>query len=167
MSTNELFVVNLFNNDCFTICKPDEVEKTIERAKEFYQRDVETYEHHLIHYPNMADEWTRGLNHAKNVLASGFEAVTWEEFRKRERKRWLDTEAKEITLKEFDDALNCLPPVNWVRNERYSMFHISEATSGSFHGQYLYNRETGKCYYAMTDIRDESTWIDKILKLVA
>lgn len=72
MGTNDLFIVNKFNNDCFNVCKADEVEKTIERAKEFYQRDVETYEHHLIDYPNMADEWRRGLNHAKKVLESGF-----------------------------------------------------------------------------------------------
>ena len=45
------------------------------------------------------------------------------------------------------------------------MFFIGECTTMTFYGQYLQDKESGKYYYAMADILDESTWLDKMLNL--
>ena len=166
MEANDRLIVNLFNNESFTVCKIDEVDASIKRAQEFYAKDVETYKHHLVHFPNMSDHWQKQLEVCEAVLKAGFEAITWEEYVKRQRERWLSKEPKEITQEDWDYALNVLPPKKWIRNERYSMFFIGECTTMTYYGQYLYDKETGKYYTALTDIFDESTWIDKMLGLV-
>lgn len=165
MEANDRLIVNLFNNESFTMCKTDEIEANIKRAQEFYAKDVETYKHHLVHYPNMADHWQQQLEVCENILKAGFKAVTWEEYKKLQREKWLSKEPKEITQEEYDYALNVLPPKKWIRNERYSMFFIGECTTMTFYGQYLYDKASGKYYYAMADIFDESTWLDAMLKL--
>ena len=165
METNERLIVNRFNNECFTMCKIEEVDAEINRAREHYQNDVEIYKHHLIYYPNMSDHWQKQLEVCESVLNAGFEAITWEEFEKRQREKWLSKEPKEITREEYYYALNVLPPLRWIQNERYSMFFIGECTTMTFYGQYLYDKASGKFYYAMADIYDESTWLDKMLNL--
>ncbi len=165
MKDNERLIINKFNADCFGLCNIADVDERIERARKYYQSEVEVYEHHLAHYPDMTDHWNEMLEKTRNILKAGFEAVTFEEYKKRQRERWLSKEAKEITAEEYDYALNVLPPKHWVRNERYSMFFIGECTTMSFFGQYLYDKQTGKYWTALTDILDESTWIDKLLGL--
>lgn len=161
----DLFIINNAFVDCFTLSSETCAKADIERAKEFYQRDKETYESHLVNYPDMADHWQRELDKVTKILASGFRAVTWEEYEKLQREKWLSKEPKEITQEDYDDALNVLPPKCWIQNERYSMFFIGECTTMTFYGQYLYDKESGKYYYAMADICDESTWLDKMLNL--
>ena len=59
---------------------------------------------------------------------------------------------KEITEKEYDDALNVLPPVLWYNGG----FFISEADTGSVHA--FYQRLNGKFYtseYSIYTSRDE------------
>jgi hypothetical protein len=161
----ERIIVNLYDNENFTLCNEDEVEKSIERAKEFYAKDVELYEHHLIYYPNMKEHWERELSRCKSILAAGFEAITFEEYENRMREKYLSKTPTEITEEEFDEALNVLPPLNWVRNEKFSMFFVSEALTLSFYSQYLYDKTSRKYYCATTDICDRSTWLDKMLNL--
>ena len=165
MDKNERLIVNLFNYECFTGCKIENVDAEINRAREHYQNDVETYEHHLVHYPHMAEHWQQQLEVCQNILKAGFKAVTFEEFLELQREKWLSKEPKEITMEDYEYALNVLPPKNWIRNERYSMFFIGECTTMTFYGQYLYDKASGKYYYAMADICDESTWLDKMLNL--
>ena len=161
----ELLIINNAFADCFTICIDSEVSVGIERAKKSYEQDKATYESHLVNYPNMADHWKFQLDKTNKILQSGFRAVTWEEYCKLQRERWLSKEPKEITEEDFYYALNVLPPKKWIRNERYSMFFIGECTTMTFYGQYLQDKESGKYYYAMADISDESTWLDKMLNL--
>lgn len=161
----ELLIINNAFADCFTICTESEVSVGIERAKKSYEQDKATYESHLVNYPNMADHWQFQLDKTNKILQSGFRAVTWEEYCKLQRERWLSKEPKEITEEDFYYALNVLPPKKWIRNERYSMFFIGECTTMTFYGQYLQDKESGKYYYAMADILDESTWLDKMLNL--
>lgn len=161
----ELLIINNAFADCFTICTDSEVSVGIERAKKSYEQDKATYESHLVNYPNMADHWQFQLDKTNKILQSGFRAVTWEEYCKLQRERWLSKEPKEITEEDFYYALNVLPPKKWIRNERYSMFFIGECTTMTFYGQYLQDKESGKYYYAMADILDESTWLDKMLNL--
>ncbi len=165
MEENDRLIVNLFNNECFTMCKTEEVDANIKRAQEFYANDVETYKHHLIDCPNMSDHWQKQLEVCEAVLKSGFEAITWKEYVKRQREKWLSKEPKEITREDYDEALNVLPPKKWIQNERYSMFFIGECTTMTYYGQYLYDKKTGKYYTALTDICDRSTWLDKMLNL--
>lgn len=165
MDKNERIIVNLFNFESFTLCKIDDADKEINRAREYYQNDVETYEHHLVHYPNMAEHWQHQLEVCKNILKAGFKAVTWEEYEKLQREKWLSKEPREITEEEYEYALNVLPPKGWIHNERYSMFFIGECTTMTFYGQYLYDKANGKYYYAMADICDKSTWLNKMLNL--
>lgn len=161
----ELLIINNAFADCFTICTESEISVGIERAKKSYEQDKATYESHLVNYPNMADHWQFQLDKTNKILQSGFRAVTWEEYCKLQRERWLSKEPKEITEEDFYYALNVLPPKKWIRNERYSMFFIGECTTMTFYGQYLQDKESGKYYYAMADISDESTWLDKMLNL--
>lgn len=160
-----LLIINNAFADCFTICIESEVSVGIERAKKSYEHDKAIYESHLVNYPNMADHWQKQLDKCNKILQSGFRAVTWKEYNKLQRERWLSKEPKEITEEDYCYALNVLPPKKWVRNERYSMFFIGECTTMTFYGQYLYDIKNGKYYYAMADICDESTWLDKMLNL--
>ena len=161
----DLLIINNADFDCFTTCKESEISANLDRAKEHYEKDKALYESHLVNYPNMADHWHTQLDKTNKILQSGFRAVTWEEFCKLQREKWLSKEPQEITRKEYDYALNVLPPKCWIRNERYSMFFVGECTTMTFYGQYLYDKVSGKYYYAMADIYDESTWLDKMLNL--
>ena len=158
-------IVNLYDNECFTVSFDENIEECIARAKASYEEDVKTYERNLVEVPNMADHWKKELSRCKNVLAAGFEAITFDEYEKRQREKWLSKEPKEITREEYDYALNVLPPKEWIQNDRYSMFFIGECTTMTFYGQYLYDKVSGKYFYALTDICDRSTWLDKMLNL--
>ncbi len=162
----DLLIVSLHRNECFTTCKPEDAEKEIKRAKQFYEDDLALVTSHKQSYPDNADYWQERIEEYSSILKSGFEAINWEEYEKRERERWLSKEPKEISQKEWEYALCVLPPKNWIRNERYSMFFIGECTTMTFYGQYLQDFQTGKFYYAMADILDKSTWLDKMLGLV-
>lgn len=162
----DLLIVSLHRNECFTTCKPEDAEKEIERAKKFYEDDLALVTSHKQNYPDNADYWQARIEEYSSILKSGFEAITFEEYVKREREIWLSKEPKEITLEEWDYALNVLPPKKWIRNERYSQFFIGECTTMTFYGQYIKDFSTGKCYYALADVYDESTWLDKMLGLV-
>lgn len=158
-------IVNLYDNECFTVSFDGNIEECITRAKASYEEDVKTYERNLVEVPNMADHWQKELSRCKSVLAAGFEAITFDEYEKRQREKWLSKEPKEITREEYDYALNVLPPKEWIQNDRYSMFFIGECTTMTFYGQYLYDKVSGKYFYALTDICDRSTWLDKMLNL--
>lgn len=158
-------IINNYNICSFTGCNDNEVENALQRAVAFYQKDLQTYKSHLIEYPEMADHWRSQIETIEKILSAGFRAVTFEEYQKLERQHYMSTIAKEIDRDTFNYALNCLPPVNWIRTENISMFHISEADRGTLHGNYLHDKTTGKYYFAVTDIYDRSTWIDKILNL--
>ena len=162
----DLWIVSIHGNQSFTSCKPEDVEKEIERAKEFYARGLERYKVLKNEHPKEADYWQSQIESYASIIAGGFEAITWEEYIKRERDKWLSKEPKEISEEEWNYALEVLPPKKWIRNERYSQFFIGECTTMTFYGQYLKDFSSGKCYYAMADIFDESTWLDKMLGLV-
>jgi hypothetical protein len=161
----DLLIINNAFVECFTLCKESEVSANIERARKYYEDDKSTLESHLVNYPNMADHWQTQLDRTKKILVSGFRSVTWDEYKELQREKWLSKEPKEITQKEFDYALNVLPPKCWIQNERFSMFFIGECTTMTYYSQYLYDKASGKYYTALTDICDESTWLDKMLNL--
>ena len=161
----DLMIIDNAYFECFTNCKESEVSANIERAKEYYERDKKCYESHLVEYPDNAEYWQGQLDKVKKVLESGFRAVTWEEFKKLQREKWLSKEPEEVTYEQYNYALEVVPPKKICSNERFFMFFVGECTTMSFYGNYLYERATGKYYYAMADILDKSTWLDKMLNL--
>ena len=162
---DNLLIVSKHKNELFSDCKPEQVQAEIERAKEFYTRDLNRYKENLINYPNMADHWEREIKHTTAILAAGFEAVTWEEYQKREADKWLSKTATECTAEEYNRQLNILPPIHHVNMGTYTMFFVGECTTMTYYAQYLRIHDTGKCYCALTDIYDRTTWIDKLLGL--
>lgn len=154
-----LIIVAKSNNTNFTVCKPGQKEESIKRAHEFYKDEIALLEKNLIECPQMADEWNRGIRRAEETLSQGFEAVTHDEYYEREKKRIVTGEIHEITAEQYDYALNVLPPLNWVHNEKCSYFFMSERWTLSFTNQYYHDKETGKYYEKMVDLYDKSTWI--------
>lgn len=154
-----LIIVAKSNNANFTVCKPGQEEESIKRAHKFYKDEIAMLEKNLIECPHMADFWNSGIRHAEETLSQGFEAVTHDEYYNREKKRIVTGEIHEITAEEYDNALNVLPPLDWVNNEKCSYFFMSERWTLSFTNQYYYDKETGKYYEKMVDLNDKSTWI--------
>lgn len=159
----DLLIINNAFKDCFTVCDKPQVKESIERARQAYEQDKVLYEEHLVNCPNMAEHWKKQLAKTKKILKQGFSAVTWEQFQQIQREKWLSKKAKRTSRKQYDYALNVLPPKHWIRNENYSMFFVGECTTMTYYQQYLYDKNTKKYYTALTDILDPSTWIDKLL----
>ena len=155
----DLIIVAKSNNANFTLCKPGQEEESIKRAQQFYKDEIALLEKNLITAPNMADDWNRGIKRAKETLSQGFEAVTFDEYFEREKKRVVTGEIHEITAEEYDYALNVLPPLNYTHGEGFAFFFMSERWTLSFTNQYYYDRENGKYYSKMVDLYDKSTWI--------
>lgn len=162
---DDLLIVSKNNNEFFTSCKPDKVQAEIEHAKEFYTRDLKTYKEHLINWPKMAEHWNSQIKYTSDILAAGFEAVTWEEYQKREANKWLSKTATECTEEEYNRQLNVLPPLNYINIGSYTIFHVGECTTMTYYPQYIHIHGTNKYYCATTDLYDRATWIDKLLGL--
>jgi hypothetical protein len=167
MKRTDLLIVSKAFNDIFTIADKENYEGEIKRAKEYYSKDLELVTSHLENYPDNAEYWQSQIERYSAILAGGFEAITFEEYDKRQREKYLGKKPKEVTAKEFDDMLNVLPPLKWIRNERYSMFCVGECTTMTYYAQYLYDRESKKYYTNLVDIYDRSTWLDKSLGFVS
>jgi len=162
----ELLIVDLAFNDIFTTCKEGETTNAIKRAKTFYKSDLDLVRSHKENYPQDAEYWQTQIDKYSKILSAGFEAITFEEFEKRQRERWLNKPIKEVTGKEYDDMLCVLPPIEWYDNDKYSIFMVGECYTMTYYSQYLYNKENKKYYSALVDRFDKETWIDKRLGLV-
>ena len=163
-----LLITAKATNEC--ICTVMDLSKEgvadgIKYARDYDERDLRSLEQNAIEYPSMSDFWAEQIAKTKKRIEGGYIAQTVEQHVAEERKRLVDGVVKEISQEDFDEALCVLPPMKWIRNERYSMFCMSEMWSYSFTSQYLRDKVTGKCYTTMVDIHDESTWLDKILGL--
>lgn len=161
----DLLIVSKYNNELYTTCKKEEVNSSIKKAEESYNEDFKLCTEHLRDYPESADYWRSQVKRYSLMLQYGFDAVTWEEYEKRQRTKYLSDDPKEITSEEYEDYLNVLPPMEWIMNERYSMFFVSECYTMTYYRQCLYDKETGKYYSTLADLYDKSTWIDRKLNL--
>jgi hypothetical protein len=61
---------------------------------------------------------------------------------------YIDKVARKITKEQFWDALECLPPQNWVRRECTESFKMSEYLSGNITGIYV---RIGEEYFTFHD----------------
>ena len=161
----KIYVVSRAFCECWNAVEqdPDKVSEAIEHATEYYKRDVETYKSHIINYPDMKDYWQEQLEKAEKILAEGFEGITFDEYMKRQREKWLSKEAKEITKEQWDYAFEVLPPLNWHRGDHASFFFMREFLSGPFTEEYYHDFKSGKYFCAVVEYTDENTWIDKLL----
>ena len=160
----DLVIVAKSNNQNFTCCKPSDVEKEIECAKKFYEEELALVTSHRDNYPNNKDYWQKRIDETTFTLSQGFEAVTFEEFHKREKMKWCTGKIHEISREEYNEALNCLPPVGWVHGDDCEWFFISEMLTFSFTNQYYHDKTNGKYYTAVADLHDRKTWIHNLLE---
>lgn len=89
-----------------------------------------------------------------------FEVVLFDDFCERRKKIFLGEPIQEITFDEWEEALECLPPMRWHTDKHgVNKFLLVEFYSGSFTSQYA---KLGDRYFTkMVDASDESTWISK------
>lgn len=159
---NKIFVVSRVYCECWDIVDNDteKVLNAINRATEFYKRDVELYKSHIVDYPDRKDYWQKQLERCEEMLNGGWEGVSFDEYNKRQREKWVSKEAKEITEEQWDYALNVLPPLNWHRCDECQFFFMQEFLSGNFTEEYYHDYKSGKYYCKTVDYTDKSTWIE-------
>lgn len=87
-----------------------------------------------------------------------------EEFTKRQREKLLAGEPKEVTAEDWHDALDILPPVNWVQVDGVDEFCMSERLTAYYTTQYAHDLRSGKYYCKTVDMLDPKTWIHNYLR---
>ena len=85
-----------------------------------------------------------------------FSILTMEEYREKERAKML-TPIEETTEKEYNNALDVLPPLAWRRFGELTLFCMSEFTWSTYTIQY--GDYKGRYYSKMVNFCDKSTWI--------
>lgn len=160
MNGYDFIIVSKSRNDNFTVCKQNDVEKEIKRAAEYYSKNAEMYRNYIVQYPDNAEYWRKQLAVTEETLSQGFEAVTFDEYIAREKRRYITGEVKEVTEQEYWNALECLPPLDFTRiDDAFEYFFMSERYTLSFTNQYLHDYNSGKYYVKMVDLCDKSTWM--------
>ena len=140
----------------YDFCTPETAKEIIEKATESARNTVETYNRHIVNYPERADYWRK---RQKEYLNAKYEMMTFDEYLARQKKAMVSGEVKEETKEDFDNALNCLPPLKWCTRSNVEMFCMSEMYTGTYTTQYAFNLVNSKYYCAMVDVTDEETWI--------
>ena len=88
--------------------------------------------------------------------------MTWEEFRIAERQALIDNQPlKVISVQEYYDALEALPPLSMDSNNKCSWFLMSEFYTGSYTSMYLKAKIGGEVVAGtrLGDVNDPTTWI--------
>ena len=90
---------------------------------------------------------------ADDLVKQGYEILDTESFNTLWEQRWAEYENeicgkwKEISVKRYDDMLNCLPPLKWTNGG----FFLSELYNGDI--GYFYQEWFGKYYESMQNVR--------------
>ncbi len=159
----DIIIVNTNTLSIFTVVgfmhKDDTPEKALQRAIKDSQDTIKRFEK-IIDKQGTCEMFERQLKSAKKAT---FETMTYAEYDVLESEKYLSRPLKEITEKCYNDALNILPPMKWFRNERSSMFLMSEFYTGSYTDQYYHDKVNHIYYKKLVDASDKSTWIDKVL----
>lgn len=143
-------------------CGPRTPEDVLKAAQNSAADDVRRYEEILSsgRYDDQKEYWAKCLEAAK---ARTFSAMTFGDFLDAQRERLLCDPMQEITKKQYDDALNVLPPLGWHTRHNVEEFCSREFVTGSYTMQYAYSLVQGKYYAKLVDYSDPSTWISSIL----
>lgn len=155
----EYVVVDVNGNftNVYGFCTLETAQEIIDKATNRANENVKTYNSHIVNFPEQADYWNtckKQYEHAK------YEMMTYDEYLKRQKEVILSNKITEITKEEFDEALNVLPPLKFCTRGNIEMFCIREMYTGTYTTQYAYNLVNEKCYSAIVDVTDETTWIN-------
>lgn len=113
---------------------------------------------------NPDDEyWQKRVSEVLTVLEKGYKVVSYTEFRQIEREHLLSEELETISRDAYDNVLDELPPVGFLRHGRLEFFCFAEFLAGTITNQYARDLVTGTCYRKLVDIQDRSTWIPSML----
>jgi len=112
------------------------------------------------------EAWQKKFNAPLRDISDTLQAVTIEQWFQMEREHLLgagNNPLKMETYREFMDALEVLPPEQWVQVEGFETFLMSEYWTGSYTTQHACVTYQGKhiCASRMVDARDRSTWITR------
>jgi hypothetical protein len=93
--------------------------------------------------------------------ARTYRPMKFDAFLEAKRKHYLTGVLHEITHEQYDDALNCLPPLKWeAMPGGGTRFLCLEPTDASYHAQYADYK--GRYFTRTVDALDRSTWINGI-----
>lgn len=135
-------------------CTPETAQAIIDKATAKAIEEVISYDELIKDYPERAEYWR---NCKKEYETAKYEMMTFNEYLSRQKKAMVSGEVKEVTEEDYNNALNCLPPLKWCQRDGFEMFCMREMYTGTYTTQYA--EKNGKFYSAMVDITDENTWI--------
>lgn len=163
----ELLITHESDIDIFDFLRDGETEyQALERARFSIREWIKDLEANIISCPEMTEHWNERIAvYTRELETLRIESYT--DYCARKRKMLLDPSATETTAEHFEEMLDVLPPCAHTNNERYEMFFIEEAFSGSYHSFYLHDKTTGKYWTKLGDTLDRSTWLDVVLGLRA
>lgn len=133
-------------------------EKALESAiLTLYQYAIEA-EENAVKYPTNAEYWkARAVEYRKESESAKLAA--WEEFQKILRDFFTTEKAVEVSEEDYYEHLDVLPPIHYISRNGFTMFCMSEMTTGKYTTQYARDNETGKYYCLTVDVTDPETWI--------
>ena len=152
----ELVIIQRYTFDIYDFLREDETpEEGIKRAENYYIESLELVKCHWVNYGG--DYWKKQITEYQNKVNAGCQVMTYDEYKKLERKKLLSDDLKEVTAEAYEDAFEVLPPLKFCKIQGVEMFCISEMYTGSYTTQYA--KFNGKYYSKMVDVCDKSTWI--------
>lgn len=139
----------------------DNIQEKLQKANEYYINSYKQTLDNSINYPS--EYWDKRLSEVKAKAEAGCKIMLWSEWQNEKREKILSKPLKEITEKEYNDMLNVLPPLHYISRNGITMFCMSEMYTETYTNQYAYDSKNNKYYVKYVDVKDRSTWIDKIL----
>ena len=153
-----ILAVDTKHMSVYDFLRDGETEEELQsRADAYKQNDIETWDKNRKQYPCETYE-----NYYQSALEKEYKVITWNEFEKLQKSFYLDQPLTETTEEDFDDMLNCLPPLKWCTINGVEMFCMCEMLTGTYTSQYA--RCNGKYYTKVVDITNKNTWINNYIK---
>lgn len=133
-------------------------EKALENAiLTLYQYAIDM-EENAFKYPANAEYWkARAAEYRKESESA--KVTTYEEFQKIQRNFFILEKPVEVSEEDYYEHLDVLPPIHYTSRNGFSMFCMSEMTTGKYTTQYAKDEKTGKYYCLTVDVTDPETWI--------
>lgn len=151
-----LVIVNNYYDAFDFLLDGETPEEGIRRAEESRDKSIARYEE------IMAGKYasTYFANQLEQEKHKTFEVMSLHEFSERQKAYLCSGEPEEISREDYENALNCLPPLGWMQGDSREWFFMSEMYTGTITNQHYYDKKTGKYYCKTVDICDRKTWID-------
>ena len=152
----ELVVVDTQHANPYLYCFAD----SMEEAKEWQAKAYEQRAKDAARYALLMDTHPNNQNYKlywEEARGAKFEVMTFAEYQALQRKYFLTRPIEEVSEECFNNALDCLPPLCWTTIGGVEMFCLCEMYSGTFTSQYA--KVGNRCFRALVDVKDRSTWI--------